>query len=194
MFTVPNLNWHGAGYASSTVPSRSIRSAFEALFLLPRSPRWPDTKDRRLHVGRLSVRSGIFRHLCVLCASVARGFTGRDSHGVSAFFDPTEAVLAGASAVLLAHLPTRSRPPIFVEQGQWDSNPRAHYRHWFSRPAHSSALPCPSVNRPRGHYTIFVPSNHHRVRRGLRSCPPLPSSIRPPGGETHRIPNAPSKI
>ena len=48
-----------------------------------------------------------------------------------------------------ADLPTRSRPPVFVEQGQWDSNPRACYRHWFSRPAHSSALPCPSANLPR---------------------------------------------
>jgi hypothetical protein len=77
----------------------SLRSP---LFLLPRSPRWPDTKDRRLHVGRLYVRSGVFRRLCLLCASVARGFTGRDSRGVSAVFDLAETVLAGASAVLLA--------------------------------------------------------------------------------------------
>ena len=29
------------------------------------------------------------------------------------------------------------------ERGQKDSNLRASYRLWFSRPAHSSALPCP---------------------------------------------------
>src|SRR5215213_6513131 len=30
---------------------------------------------------------------------------------------------------------------IYVVRRQWDSNPRAFYRLWFSRPAHSSALP-----------------------------------------------------
>src|ERR671921_394950 len=32
-------------------------------------------------------------------------------------------------------------PDIYVVRRQWDSNPRAFYRLWFSRPAHSSALP-----------------------------------------------------
>jgi hypothetical protein len=32
-------------------------------------------------------------------------------------------------------------PLIHIVRRQWDSNPRAFYRLWFSRPAHSSTLP-----------------------------------------------------
>ena len=32
-------------------------------------------------------------------------------------------------------------PDIYVVRRQWDSNPRAFYRLWFSRPVHSSTLP-----------------------------------------------------
>ena len=40
------------------------------------------------------------------------------------------------------------------ERGQKDSNLRASYRLWFSRPAHSSALPCPLRRLAWLDYTI----------------------------------------
>ena len=50
-------------------------------------------------IGRPSVQSGIFGPICLLCASVARDFTGCDSRGAMAFFDLAKAVLMGASVV-----------------------------------------------------------------------------------------------
>src|ERR671910_1033728 len=37
--------------------------------------------------------------------------------------------------------PEALHPDIYVVRRQWDSTPRAFYRLWFSRPAHSSTLP-----------------------------------------------------
>src|SRR5215210_1190187 len=41
------------------------------------------------------------------------------------------------------------------KRGQKDSNLRAFYRLWFSRPAHSSALPCPLALRVVGLYDLW---------------------------------------
>src|SRR5829696_8912706 len=49
------------------------------------------------------------------------------------------------------------------ERGKWDSNPRVSDHLWFSRPAHSSALPYPRAPD----YTIFGrrrTQHHGRVR------------------------------
>jgi hypothetical protein len=49
------------------------------------------------------------------------------------------------------------------KRGQKDSNLRAFYRLWFSRPAHSSALPCPLIRLCGVDYTI---SGQNIYRRG----------------------------
>src|SRR5215210_803073 len=79
---------------------------------------------------------------------------------------------------------------IYVVRRQWDSNPRAFYRLWFSRPAHSSALPylrtalgiiLEKIRRDR---TTFAPSAFfgmllRQLLLGGGELPPV--SLRSPG-------------
>ena len=64
--------------------------------------RIPEIAQRPRGIGRPSVRSRVFGRFCLVCASVARDFTGCDSRGAMAFLNLAEAVLMGASVVLLA--------------------------------------------------------------------------------------------
>src|SRR5215212_7400661 len=59
------------------------------------------------------------------------------------------------------------------KRGQKDSNLRAFYRLWFSRPAHSSALPCPLTRSCGVDYTISgqnIYRREHRRRRDGAQC------------------------
>src|SRR5215218_2681252 len=90
--------------------------------------------------------------------------TGEGTHSVQNRNAKVSIILTIFNRIEKRRSPARARAG---ERGQKDSNLRAFYRLWFSRPAQSSALPCPLIRYCGVDYTI---SGQNIYGRGGTQC------------------------